>query len=85
MIHLRTILQPTDFSENSENTLFYAIELAKREKAKLILLHAFTISYANPFSPQDQTQDTFSSPWRTTSTGWVIPDSRNFFLARDLL
>jgi len=38
---MKTILVPTDFSENAANALNYAIELAKREKASLLLLHVF--------------------------------------------
>lgn len=38
---MRTILVPTDFSENAVNVLNYAIELAKKEGAKIVLLHVF--------------------------------------------
>ena len=38
---MKTILVPTDFSENSENAQDYAIELAKITKAKIVLLHAY--------------------------------------------
>jgi nucleotide-binding universal stress UspA family protein len=41
----KTILVPTDFSKNASNALHYAIALAKKENSKLILLHAFRISY----------------------------------------
>jgi nucleotide-binding universal stress UspA family protein len=42
---IKTILVPTDFSKNASNALDYAIALAKKENSKLILLHAFRISY----------------------------------------
>ena len=42
---MKTILVPTDFSANADNALNYAIELAKIENAKLILLHAFETNY----------------------------------------
>lgn len=38
---MQTILIPTDFSENSENALDYAIELAKITIAKIFLLHVY--------------------------------------------
>ena len=40
---MKTILVPTDFSKNSINAIDYAVALAKREKAKIILLNAFHI------------------------------------------
>jgi nucleotide-binding universal stress UspA family protein len=48
---MKTILVPTDFSENANNALDYAIELAKREDAKIILLHAFHVTYIYPDIP----------------------------------
>ncbi len=38
---MKKILVPTDFSENSEDALRYAIELARREKARLVLLNVY--------------------------------------------
>lgn len=40
----KTILVPEDFSEVSENSLDYAIELAKYINARIVLLHAYTSS-----------------------------------------
>jgi nucleotide-binding universal stress UspA family protein len=51
---MKTILVPTDFSKNAESALYYAIELAQKERAALVLLHAFTISYTNIFSPESE-------------------------------
>lgn len=48
---MKTILVPTDFSENANNALHYAIELAKKEKAKIILLHAFHFTLVYPDMP----------------------------------
>ncbi|MDP2384811.1 MAG: universal stress protein [Bacteroidota bacterium] len=45
---MKKILVPTDFSKTSENALLYAIELAKAEDAKLILLHVDPTETANP-------------------------------------
>lgn len=42
---MRTILFPTDFSTNAEHALGFALELAEKEGAKLILMHAFDIPY----------------------------------------
>jgi nucleotide-binding universal stress UspA family protein len=50
---MKNILVPTDFSENAENALYYAIDLAKKENAKIILLHAYQINYKNPEVPLD--------------------------------
>jgi nucleotide-binding universal stress UspA family protein len=36
---MKTILVPTDFSKNAKNALIYAIEIAKKMKAKIIVLH----------------------------------------------
>jgi nucleotide-binding universal stress UspA family protein len=38
---MKTILVPTDFSQNASNALAYAIGLAKKEHAKIILAHAY--------------------------------------------
>lgn len=42
---MKKILVPSDFSENSTEALIYAIGIAKKEKAKIILLHTWTILY----------------------------------------
>jgi nucleotide-binding universal stress UspA family protein len=59
---MKTILVPTDFSENASYALDYAIDLAKHENAKLILLHAYHIDYANSYVPvnliEKEIQDT---------------------------
>lgn len=40
---MKTILVPTDFSLIAENALQYAIAVAKSEKAKIVLMHAYLI------------------------------------------
>lgn len=40
---MKTILVPTDFSSSAENALFFASLLAKKQHAKLIMLHAFQL------------------------------------------
>lgn len=47
---MRTILLPTDFSENADKALDYTIELAKKERAKIVLLHAFRVNYTQPYN-----------------------------------
>ena len=54
---MKSILVPTDFSKNANNALDYAIELAKKEKAKIILLHAFNVTYIYPDMPMQYTID----------------------------
>ncbi len=51
---MRTFLVPTDFSENADTALYYAIELAKSEDAKIILLHIFTTPGINLVSTEKQ-------------------------------
>jgi len=40
---MKTILVPTDFSENAENALTYACEFNKEIKAKIIIFHSYHI------------------------------------------
>ena len=40
MIELKTILYPTDFSENADHARPYVVDFAKRFQAKVVLLHA---------------------------------------------
>ena len=46
---MKTILVPTDFSKNADNALKYAIEFAKKEQSKLIILHAYQINYSEAY------------------------------------
>jgi len=45
---MEKILVPTDFSGNANNALEYAVALAEKEHAKLVLLHAIPITYTAP-------------------------------------
>lgn len=58
---MKTILVPIDFSKNADNALNYAISLAKKEKAKIILLHAFNIAYLSPDVPIEYFSEHFSA------------------------
>ena len=40
---MKTILVPTDFSEEARNAAEYAVKLAKEVKAKVILFHTFQV------------------------------------------
>ncbi len=42
---MKTILVPTDFSTNADNALKFAIGLAEKENAEIIILNAWEISY----------------------------------------
>lgn len=46
---MKTILVPTDFSENATKALDYTIEIAKKEPIKIILLHAFRANYPTDY------------------------------------
>jgi nucleotide-binding universal stress UspA family protein len=43
MLSLRQILVPTDFSETSDKALDFAIELAQKFEASVVVMHAFEI------------------------------------------
>lgn len=52
---MKTILVPTDFSKNAEHALNYAVQLAKYENARVILLHVLNLAYINSnidFNPE---------------------------------
>lgn len=42
---MKTILVPTDFSENAKNALHYALEIALSTKAEILLIHISPIPY----------------------------------------
>jgi nucleotide-binding universal stress UspA family protein len=72
---MKTILVPTDFSETANNALNYAIELAKKENSKLILLHIFhiepTVSYIDiplPDSDTNSLEEKWLNKLRTLET-----------------
>lgn len=48
---MKTILVPTDFSENANSAVKYAINLAEKIKAKIVLMHAFNITYPSAYVP----------------------------------
>jgi nucleotide-binding universal stress UspA family protein len=44
VVHVRRILVPTDFSEPADAALRFAVELATRVEAEVILVHAWQLS-----------------------------------------
>lgn len=52
-LDLKKLLVPTDFSENSKKALVYAVRLAQRNSASLILLHVFESLEFERQLPQD--------------------------------
>lgn len=45
---MKTILVPTDFSKNADNAVDYAVQFAKKEGLKVILLHVYYVTYYGP-------------------------------------
>ncbi|MDR3681389.1 MAG: universal stress protein [Flavipsychrobacter sp.] len=48
---MKTILVPTDFSKSAKNALNYAIGIAQKTNAEILLVHAFQIHYAYNIGP----------------------------------
>ncbi len=48
MVTVKSVLVPTDFSENSKVALPYAVDLARRYGAKLVVLHVFDEDLLTP-------------------------------------
>ena len=51
---MKTILVPIDFSKNAESALLYAVTLANKTQAKIILLHSFHINYTSGYVPVNE-------------------------------
>jgi nucleotide-binding universal stress UspA family protein len=49
---MKTILFPTDFSDNAKNAIYYGLSLYGNEPCKFILLNTFFISYSSPDVPE---------------------------------
>jgi len=51
-LDLKKILVPTDFSQNAEKALIYAVRLARRNNSSLILFHVFELpEFVRQLSP----------------------------------
>ena len=66
---MKNILVPTDFSKNAENAFLYAIEIAKKENAKLILLHTYDINYTNAYVPLNLILEEFETLKKDSKRG----------------
>lgn len=44
---IKTILFPTDFSDNAENAMTFAIKIAMKTKARLVLLNSYELPYSD--------------------------------------
>ncbi|WP_424493827.1 universal stress protein [Salinimicrobium sp. GXAS 041] len=47
---MRTILLPTDFSKNSLNAIYYALDMFRPDDCRFILLHAYSVNGYDPES-----------------------------------
>src|ERR1700757_4883997 len=54
---MKTILVPIDFSKNAETALFYAITLANKTQAKIILLYSFHINFTSGYVPENRIEE----------------------------
>ncbi|MBK9331758.1 MAG: universal stress protein [Ignavibacteria bacterium] len=50
---MKNILFPTDFSQNADNALNYAIDIAAKTKGVLILFHAYSVQLIDPNMPAE--------------------------------
>lgn len=50
---MKNILFPTDFSQNAENALNFAIEIARKVKGHLVLFHAYSVQLIDPNMPAE--------------------------------
>ena len=58
---MKYILFPTDFSGNADNAFKYAYELAKRNKANLILMHVYNVPFVEPNSKEESVKSLLDS------------------------
>ena len=50
---MKNILFPTDFSQNADNALNFAIDIAKKTNGTLILFHAYSVQLVDPNMPAE--------------------------------
>ncbi len=50
---MKNILFPTDFSQNAENALSYAVDFARQVRGNLILFHAYSVQLIDPNMPAE--------------------------------
>jgi nucleotide-binding universal stress UspA family protein len=54
---MKTFLIPTDFSSNAKNALNYAVELCKKEAAKILIVNAYKIDLEVAGNDRDQLEN----------------------------
>lgn len=50
---MKNILFPTDFSQNADNALNFAVDIAKKTNGTLILFHAYSVQLVDPNMPAE--------------------------------
>lgn len=50
---MKNILCPTDFSQNAENALKFAVEISRQVSGNLILFHAYSVQLIDPNMPAE--------------------------------
>lgn len=50
---MKIILVPTDFSANADNALYYAIDIARKLSAKIVVLNVYYVPYTNSYVSAD--------------------------------
>ncbi len=50
---MKNILFPTDFSQNAENALKFAVEITRQVRGSLILFHAYSVQLIDPNMPAE--------------------------------
>jgi universal stress protein A len=83
MLHLRTLLAPTDFSKHSDHAIRYAAEMARQFGAALVLLHIVTDDILRDISkthvpphPVDKVHEDLTKEAREQYVRNVMPDVR---------
>ncbi|KAA3435945.1 universal stress protein [Rufibacter hautae] len=71
---MKTIIAPTDFSDNATNAVRYAAALAHQVKAKLVIVHIINlpstpIEYGTPFLPCVQLEEGYAQELNRLSKG----------------
>lgn len=56
---MKTILLPTDFGKHSEKALDFAIYLAQKSNAKIIVAHSFFVATMDAYVPPNMLQDIY--------------------------
>lgn len=63
---MKTILLPTDFGKHSEKAMEFAIRIAKRSNAKIIITHSFLVSTMDSYVPSDMLHEIYEEEQENT-------------------